>query len=189
MSHLMTGRVGKFEWLECLEQEFDIHMLLTRCPESVLGKCIVVAAFDSGPLKPSAAELTRGWEDSADLLIVPKVEDVTLLPYDNYDEWYVFPDRETPVIEDRFVNYDGFTLRDPNLIFEENVSAMGEQADIVGERHYAEWLGELQRRYWEQIIRTNPESYIACGYRFLFVSRSNEVFAAVREAASSNHPA
>ena len=36
------------------------------------------------------------------------------MPYDNYDEWYVFEELKEFIPDDLFVNYLSFSLRDPS---------------------------------------------------------------------------
>jgi hypothetical protein len=51
---MVTGSHGSYQWL--VDQRDGIGRLIERCPEVLLGRYLVIASFDSGPLHPNAVE-------------------------------------------------------------------------------------------------------------------------------------
>ena len=174
-----TGMVGQFNWLESTESDF--LKILKLCPEVLIGKCLVISCFDSGPLRAAEEEHVKGWQQQGDLVIVPHVNSVSDLPYDNYDEWYIFSNYTNPEITEVFVNAP-MTLRSPESLLTDYIAAAGQQVDVVGARHYAQDSAEHQLLFWQEITRIGPESYIGCGDQLIFASQNPELFNAVLKA-------
>jgi hypothetical protein len=168
------GTEGEYRWL--IKTDFDFFDLLENCPDSVLGKCLAIASFDSGPYRLTEAELAGGWEQHKELALIPRVADVRTLRYDQYDEWYLFQGYAVPDINDVFVNDGIFELTPLNEYVEEGVAILGANADLVGLRHRIAIIGQRQQLFWEQLRRTNAESYVAQGNRFAFVTRDHKLF-------------
>lgn len=173
-----TGVVGQFRWLESADSHF--RKMLKLCPEVLIGKCLVISCFDSGPLRATEEELAKGWQQQGDLVIVPRVNSVSDLPYDNYDEWYIFPNYTNPEITEVFVNAP-MTLKSPESLLTDYIAA-GQQADVVGARNYAQDSAEHQLLFWHEITGIGPESYIGCGDQLIFASQNPELFNAVLKA-------
>ena len=90
-----------------------IGHMIERCPVALLDRHLVVACFDSGPLHPNAEESAPGWRLENQLAYSPRLESLSLLPYENFDEWYVFTSPTRLCSCDVFINFGGFTLRKP----------------------------------------------------------------------------
>jgi hypothetical protein len=178
---MKTGLVGQFRWLESTDSDF--LKILRLSPEVLIGKCVVISCFDSGPLRATEEEIAKGWQQQGDLVIVPCVDSISDLPYDNYDEWYVFSEETNPEIPDVFVN-ECLTLRSQESLVAEAVAAMGPQTDIVGVKYFASVSEERQLQFWDQLDRISPESYIGAGDQLVFVSRNAHLFDLVLRALS-----
>src|SRR6185295_6817783 len=65
-----------------------------------------ITSFDSGPITPSAEELSDGWKTVDGAMVSPPLEVGLDIPNDQYDEWYIFED-DRPRLQDfeRFINY------------------------------------------------------------------------------------
>jgi len=149
---MTTGEHGRYSWL--LTDAWGIGQLLEHCPQAVLQRYVVIAAFDSGPLSPNENELAMGWHSEKDLLYTTKVGSVGVLPFDNNDEWYVF---DSPVVVSNcevFVNAGGFTLESPNQYFDTTWDRRIFQEDV-------ERLANMQARFWNQMERFGAQSYIS----------------------------
>jgi hypothetical protein len=170
-----TGRVEQFYWLESVESDFP--KILKLCREVLIGKCVVISCFDSGPLQATKEELAEGWQQLGDLVIVPRVDAVNDLPFDNYDEWYIFPTYTIPEITQVFVNAP-MTLRIPELLLHDYHA----HGDAVGARRYAEQEAATQLMLWHEIKRINPESYLGFGDQLIFVSQNPDSFSTVLRA-------
>jgi len=170
-----TGQVGEYRWLEGKGRQFET--VLHRCPQVFVGKCVAISSFDSGPLRPTPEELKRGFRISGELAILACVDQVSDLPWDNYDEWYVFPTDTNPEIREIFVNAP-MTLRSAASQLKDYIATSCPQADIVGAKHYFDELTEDQRWFWHEIDRVHPESYIGNGDHLIFLSRNRELFEA-----------
>ncbi len=83
------------------------------------------------------------------------------IPWDHYDEWYIL-DGSPPAdwVPEVFVNYGGWTVVP--------AEGLGEGDDSWGDRR---GLETLQSRFWEQLGRIDPVSYVAMGCLDVFVSR------------------
>src|SRR5579859_3093743 len=104
-----TGEHGNYRWLA---GDYSLGALLKRCPEIVLGKYVAITAFDSSPWTPTQDERALGWRQDGRVAWSPKVLRTNLPPYEQYDEWYVFPSPSAFQPQEVFVNL-GFGLRDP----------------------------------------------------------------------------
>jgi hypothetical protein len=168
--YIATGSRGAYDWLTT---EYELETLLELCPELLLNKYLAVTSIDSGFLTPSDSGFSGGWESRGNIAYSPRIESVKGLPYDGYDEWYVFPAPvdlgeashgnvfEAPLTPGRvevFVNYGGFGLHIPEA-------------------------GGLEHLFWKQLDWIQPESYIGDGSDCLtLVSKNTELFVRFREA-------
>lgn len=155
----------------------DIASLLHVCPEVVLGKYIAVTSIDGGPLRLTTADQVEGWctaeagrvfrgtawsppeyQDDWKVAHSPRITSVHGLPNETHDgccaghdEWYVF-EHAAPIEEiETFVNWDGFRLYDPKF----------------------QWCTD---RFWSQIEKMKPESYISDGAVLMVVTRNPALF-------------
>ena len=94
-----------------------------------------------------------------------------------------------PAITETFVNDGLFRLADPSSLVDEAIAAVPVGADLVGARYLGELLSERQRLFWEQINRTNPETWVGNGHRLMFASRNAEIFRRVFVALRNSEEA
>jgi hypothetical protein len=169
---ITTGAHDDYEWLTTRSE--TIRTLLRACPEVVLGKYVAITSLDSGPLQLNEDEKSLGWESRRGVAYSPKIQLVEKLPFENYDEWYVFPSAfelgqvtATNVLKAPlrpgeiavFVNFGGFRVHAPDV---------PEMEDLI----------EL---FWRQLELIHPESYIADGDFLNFVCRNKDLFTTVRK--------
>lgn len=170
-SMLTVGSQGVYEWL-VTDREFD---LLRICPDVVLGKYMAITSLDSGPLVPTKEEKAAGWKNRSNIAYSSKIHDVASVPWDGYDEWYIFDnpvDLGTSHIRENvfevpqeqghvsvFVNY-GFALHPPEM-------------------------ADLANLFWSQMERIRPESYVADNDYLTFVSANKTLFASVLDAVKA----
>lgn len=171
----IVGSRGDYQWLTMAER--DITSLLRICPEIVVGKYLAVTSIDSGPLRLTEEERRQGWwtseagrffqgtswnppvfRDEWKVAYSPRIASIHGLPNETheeccagFDEWYVFDGPVEAGDIESFVNWGGFRLYDPEF----------------------EWCTE---RFWSQMERTQPESYIAEGTVFMVVTRDAGLF-------------
>ena len=91
-----------------------------------------------------------------DLALSPKIESTEVIPFDGYDEWYVFDEKRTFEDHKVFVNWGGFSLCHPS--FE-----------------------DLMQGFWKQIRALNPTTYLAEGDNLVCVTRNRELYKSVLE--------
>ncbi len=171
----IVGSHGEYQWLTMVDR--DITSLLSICPEIVLGKYLAVTNIDSGPLRLTEQEKSLGWwtaeagrffqgtswnlpkyRDDWKVAYSPRIASIHGLPNEThdeccagYDEWFVF-EQHVPADEiESFVNWGGFRLYDSEF----------------------QWCTD---RFWNQIARIKPESYIADGTVFTVVTRNPVLF-------------
>jgi hypothetical protein len=123
-----------------------------------------ITTFDSGTITPSAEELAIGWSSIDGAMVSPRLRAGLDIPSDHYDEWYIFDaDRLALGQFERFVNYGGFNLADPR--------SMAKSFDPTWEPSGLDWLCAIQDRFWIQLDRLGPVSYIASGDNDVVVTR------------------
>ncbi len=179
----IVGSHGQYQWLTMIE--VDISALLQACPAVVLGKYLAVTSIDGGTLQLTNSEKSNGWStaeegnvfrftyegpehrDDWKVAYSPRLSSIHGLPNESrercegFDEWYVFRQAVPPSEMEVFVNWMGFRLYDP---------MWKEHAD----------------RFWEQMDRLAPESYIADGTVFTFATRDTSLFNMVLAAFARN---
>jgi len=106
-----SGKHGDYRWFQ--SPNGFLSGLIRRVPQLVIGRFVAVISFDSGPFRPSEHEVQLGWTSVDEVAYSPRVTAPEDLPYDQYDEWYVFSHPTTVGSPEDFVNYGLFHLRDP----------------------------------------------------------------------------
>jgi hypothetical protein len=157
---MFHGVHGEYRWLETSAHE--IYDVLQVCPAVAANKHIVITSFDSGPLQPTAEEFERGWRVHGRSMHIPVGDSVSAIPFEIFDEWYIFPSEPAQADYRVFVNYEWFTLGPAQAVFARSGSAFD--------------LKRMQRWFWQEIERFAPETYLACGNRLKFVTREPELF-------------
>lgn len=183
----IVGSNGAFQWL--ISVDHNLTDLLCLCPAVVLNRRLAVTSNDGGALRLSEAEKNAGWSTSEEgriyqsrfptgtheyrddgmIAYSPLVESIHGLPNETrleccgLHEWFAF-EQEIPVggIES-FVTWVGFRIYDPAW----------------------KWLAD---RFWDQIARLAPESYIAEGLVLTFVTRNTQLFSTLLAAFSEPLP-
>ena len=181
----IVGAHGEYQWLTMVER--SITFLLRHCPEVVMDKYLAVTRIDSGPLRLTDREKDEGWwtEDSGRVFqgtswgppeyrddwkvaYSPRITSIHGLPNEThdeccagYDEWYVFGQPLLAGDIEAFVNWGGFRLYDREF----------------------QWCTD---RFWNQMTRLAPESYIADGTVFTIATQNPVLFTSVLSAFSAN---
>jgi hypothetical protein len=180
----IVGTHGDYQWLSVAE--CDISTLLEKCPEVVLGKYLAITSIDSGTLQLTEEERQTGWSTPEDAKVFrgtswsppeyradwkvafsPRVDSIHGLPNEThdeccagFDEWNIFRE-PPPILEmEAFVNWSGPWIYDPQW----------------------KWCAN---RFWDQMDRLAPESYVADGFVFCFATRDAPLFQKVLEAFSA----
>lgn len=164
-----------------MDQRNGIGHLIEQCPKALLDRYLVVACFDSGPFHPNAEEKAAGWCLENQLAYSPRLESLSLLPYEYFDEWYVFTSPARLRSCDVFINSGGFTLRNP----EEFLAEMHPTWDRVGAKAIADEQMRQQEQFWSQLELFGAESYIAAGDHFIFATANTDLFTCVEIAFRS----
>jgi hypothetical protein len=177
---IYTGSQGEYFWLTSTEDYGGT--LLRVCPEIVIDKYLAVTSVDGGMSWLTDGRLARGWRTHQGVGYSPRIGSIEEVPhqYDGpdaagYDEFYVFasPCDLGERIQDNifleqfapapgrvvvFVGWASFTLHDP-----------GQAQDLVA-------------LFWPQLLRLQPESYVADGDKCLtFISRKKELVERLHE--------
>ncbi len=168
-----TGKHGEYRWLVSGREVASLPDLVCRFHRR-LHLCIT--CFDSGPLRIMDEEVAQGWTTQGEVVISPPLADGMPIPHDQYDEWYLLGAPEFDKLEvEVFVNYGCFTLVTPGDSYK--------TYDLTSEKSELDWLASVQERFWLQLDRLKPESYVAIGDNDIVVSRNHRFVEAVREAA------
>jgi hypothetical protein len=153
---MVTGTRGAYQWI-VWESQF-LSDLAAAVPDIVRGKYVAITAFDSGRFLPTREMTGQGWSYHLGVAYSPPVEHRIDLPYDQYDEWYVFRSPARIGYPEVFVNYGGFRLDRPEAEVERRAMA---------------------ERFWRQLETLQPESYLAEGDFLIFVTRNPVLFGEV----------
>lgn len=174
-----TGVHGKWSWIVIRETIRNLHSLIL---EFHAGQRLCITAFDSVTIKPAPEEEALGWTLLGDALVSPPLARQLQIPSGGYDEWYIFEALPASfVASDCYVNYADFHLADPR--------ELPASLDPPRDHSRFDWLAPIQERFWRDMERLNPSSYIADGDTGIVVSRDarfvRRVGEAIREAGSA----
>jgi hypothetical protein len=145
---MIAGRRGAYQWIVWNSQ--FLGELVSTVPQIAVGKFVIITSFDSGPFVPPEDMTNRGWVLKSGLAYSPQIDRAEDLPHDRYDEWYIYPSHKEIDPPEIFINYGAFRLR-------------YYAADIE--------LHGLLERFWLQMERLQPESYLAEGDSLIFATR------------------
>jgi len=152
--------------------------LLKTCLEIVVDNFVVVTSLDSAALQLSSQQVDEGWAREGRLAISPKIADAKELSFEWFDEWYIFDEPTLPTDVEVFVNYGTFSLGDPL----QTIATIYIGTDARKVAGMVEGALELQRKFWAQIERIKPKSFMANGNSFIFVTRDSGLFYKVTRA-------
>jgi hypothetical protein len=170
---IASGAHGKWMWIVVRQLIRDLPTLTQK---HHCGQRLCITAFDSGPINPSDEEQALGWTLMDDIMVSPPLTSQLDIPCDTHDEWYVF--RKLPDsfnLAERYVNYFGFTLANPR--------ELSETQDPTWDRTNFDWLIPIQERFWADIERLNPSSYVCSGDAEIVVTQDTTFAARILEAA------
>src|SRR5689334_13721670 len=132
---MFHGVQGDYRWLETSAHE--IYDVLQVCPAVAANKNVVITSFDAGPLHPTSEEMQRGWHISGRSLYVPIGDNVSAIPFEIFDEWYIFSGNAEEREHKSFVKHDWFTLGPAQAVYSRNGSAFD--------------LRRMQRWFWQEM--------------------------------------
>jgi hypothetical protein len=160
------GNRDGYYWLATRD---EIRPLPNLVREAHRGLRVGITSFDSGPLVPEPVEVELGWTVQGRVMVSPPLTEDLFIPHDNHDEWYLVEracfDQHAMEI---FVNSCGFTLASPS------------ELEAPADREWLDFLQALQQRFWEQIQRLQPMTYVAMGENDIVVSRRRDFVDRVR---------
>ena len=145
-------------WVIAWADGFDPSLddLLPHLPETVVGRRILIASFDSGQFVPTQGELDSGWSLQGNQAVSPPVQSASDLPAVGFDEWYVYEGDVPREHHKAFVNRLGFSPLDPACM-EAN-------------------------QFWEQVKRFQPLHVLGAGTPTMFlVTRDEQTYARALE--------
>jgi len=166
--NVFAGSRDGYSWLVAPDGQLALtHMLVKR---SHLGMRLAITCFDSGSITATEQELSLGWSMQGEVMVSPPLTETLEVPGDHYDEWYISETQrfEHSVVEP-FVNYGGFTLAASEVLAQNTGRA---------EANYEFWR-PLQERFWRQLLRIAPETFIGWGDNTVVVSRRYDFVRAV----------
>src|SRR5262249_3700923 len=131
---MFHGVHDEYRWLETSAHE--IYDVLHICPAVAANRNIVITSFDAGTLQPTDDEFRRGWRVSGRSVHIPVGANVSAIPFEVFDEWYIFS-TDSPDIDFKvYVKYDWFTLGPAQALYTRN----GNTID----------LRRMQRLFWQE---------------------------------------
>lgn len=167
---MKSGRNENFFWIVSPEELQGLPSLVVEHHEH---RILAITSFDSGPLVPSEEEEKVGWTAKDKVMYSPPLKVGLEIPNSEYDEWYIGPELALPCSDlEIFVNYFGFSLVPPEELFKEDQASQ--------ENESLEVLTSIQSRFWAQIQKVNPETFVAYGGNDIVVSRNKRFIEALR---------
>ena len=166
---MFHGVHGDYRWLETTAHE--VYDVLQICPAVAANKNIVISSFDSGPLQPTSEEMERGWRVSGHCIHIPVGDNISAIPFEVFDEWYIFPGNAPERDYRIFVKHDWFTLGPAQALYTRKGNAFD--------------LKRMQRWFWQELEQAGPESYLGRSNRLKFVSRNADQFSMVLRGLSA----
>lgn len=133
------GQQGNYKWLEMAYP--SVWDLLKVAPQIVTDKYVSITR-DANSVELSSEEIKQGWRNHGpmdELVISPLIAAVNQLPHNPWEEWYVFAEPTEIKDYEVFVSQNGFSLI----------------ADTSA------WVIQALEKFWSQIERVGPESYLA----------------------------
>ncbi|WOX04936.1 hypothetical protein [Microbulbifer pacificus] len=167
---MIRGIYEQYCWLEVDE---PVLGFVGEVLNANSGNHLYITAFDSGHISPAEEESKKGWVSQGEVMVSPRLGRNTEVPYDNFDEWYFFPSLiNFPKEQKVFVNYGRFSLVPVKEQLKRFDSTWGPDS--------LDWLQSLQDQFWEQIMRLEPETYVAMGDRGIVVSKNLPLLERIR---------
>lgn len=165
---IFTGSEQGYNWLAYHGKYSVLHKVIEACPEILLGKTLAITAFDSGPMHLTDEEKSAGWWSDDKIAFSPRIEDVDAISCNQYDEWLIFKSSPKGLGDvEIFVNYGGFSIAPKESIYAPWDSTWDKSALDIDR--------EMRERFWSQLARIAPESYLAEGDAFLFASQNSSL--------------
>jgi len=181
MSPTVTqGQHGKYYWVQRSIDARAVDRPLIRltkdCPQVLLDKHVVVTSLDSGPLYLNDQQVNAGWNRVGRLAISPRISNAGEVPFQWFDEWYIFGD-PVPALSniEVFVNFGTFSLGEPNP----TIDTMYVGSDPNKRAAMVAAVVPWREKFWAQLEQVNPESYVANGNCFMYVTRDAKLHADV----------
>ncbi|MDJ0760803.1 MAG: hypothetical protein QNJ19_15515 [Woeseiaceae bacterium] len=170
-----TGEYKNYKWLASRK---DISPLASLVSRSHVGSSLYITAYDSGTLAPLDGEYGVGWRYEGSVAISPPLSESVYVPEDEFEEWYLYesPNQSLAQIE-VFVNYGGFTVESPDSLLQDR--------DPTWDRRAFEFLEPIQDRFWAQVDKLAPDSYIATGDVFVIVTKNRAFWRSLQQHVAS----
>lgn len=154
---MKQGNSHNYWWLE--GTDLGIGDLVNACPEIFVNRTVAITAFDSGPIKPNDNEKSKGWYSKGNVFYAKNVITPSELPYEQFDEWYIFDELVEFTPGDLFVNYGGFCLSDTTERWVNAdptwcKKALNETDNYIKER---------QKKFWHFVEKVAPRIFLLDG--------------------------
>lgn len=141
------GERDNYFWVESDDRSAFLRDLLDDFPNLVMGQHLVNTSFDSGHLPLTEPETASGWTKKNRLTLSPVISSVNQIPFDQYDEWYVFKSPRTFSAYEVFVNYGGFSV-------------------------HKEALSDSAERFWKQLSVIEPQTFLSEGDNLICATKN-----------------
>jgi hypothetical protein len=186
MPKVTQGQHGKYLWLERSIETRAVDRPMNRltqvCPDVLLNRLVVITSLDSGPLRLNDQQINDGWRRADKLAISPRISNASDVPFQWFDEWYIFEDAvPTAANIKTFVNYGTFSLGEPNP----TIDTMYVGTDSKVRAQMVAAVAPLRETFWMQLESLNPESYVSNGNCFIFATRNARLHQSVSAVMQS----
>jgi hypothetical protein len=174
---IRRGQEGEYQWVETPLPQLPIGDIVVPLH---IGCRLAVVSFDSGPIRPDEQEQEAGWRAVGQAMVSPPLHAAVNIPEAGFDEWYIvdslLPEAWMP---ERFITIISFTLAP--------VSELVAAQDSMWDRRGWDWLIPVQERFWDQLQKARPVTYVAASHQHVIVvSRRRDVVEAFEHVASQS---
>ena len=153
---MKTGKEQNYHWILSGDEISDLDKIIIEFHKNYI---LHLTTFDSGPLYPDNEEIRAGWTSDGEIMISPSISKNLIIPLGVFSEWYLSENKLIfPENFERFVNYSGFNLSPE---FEHTL--------------------KIRTKFWEQLIRINPETFVSIGDNEIVVSKNEKLIKYIAE--------
>ncbi len=165
MEKSLLGIHGEYTWFKF--PNVSLMYLLDKCPQIVVGKYLIYASIDNGPMILRKEEIDKGWSVKKGIGYSPVISSIEEVLDEGPYEFYVYENSQKIGSKGLPALYGGPDLGDPTKILEN----MDPTWCKVSAKEQAGRTCELQGIFWMQIESVSPESYISDYNGLIVVTR------------------
>lgn len=172
-------------WLEVDSNDFGFKDVVEQFADIIVDNYLIIRTFDGGLIEWTKDEENLGFSYLNGLPITSRIKNPDILPFDQYDEWYVFNQVKAVSLDDNFVNNETFSLRKRN--FNEEKSMIDKSLDQRALENDIDKLSRLQNSFWKQLMQSEADKFLSQNGKFILVSKEKNEIERIERFCSFTH--